>query len=68
LKSIAYHSKVHLQTREFNIHTGSVPEKHVVISEIFEKGQFISSREIPFNSRDANNISPKVSYLKSLAS
>jgi tetratricopeptide (TPR) repeat protein len=68
LKSIAFHSKIHLHTREFHIHTGSVPEKNVVISEIFEKGQFINSKQLPFLLRDTDDSSSKVKYLKSLAS
>jgi tetratricopeptide (TPR) repeat protein len=67
LKSIAFHSKLNLQTREFHIHTGSVPEKSVVISEIFEKGQYITSQQVPFKIRDDSNTSSKIQYLKSLA-
>ncbi len=68
MKSIAFHSKLHLHTREFQIHTGSVPEKQVVISEIFEKGQFVSSRQLPFVIREEDNTSNIIRYLKSIAS
>lgn len=67
MKSIAFHSKIHLDAREFHIHTGSVPEKNVVISEIFEKGQFITSSQIPFDIRDSSNTPSKVNYLKLVA-
>ena len=68
MKSIAFHSKLHLHTREFQIHTGSVPEKQVVISEIFEKGQFVTSRQLPFVIREEDNTSNIIRYLKSIAS
>jgi tetratricopeptide (TPR) repeat protein len=68
LKSFALHSKIHLQTREFHIHTGSVPEKQMVISEIFEKGQFISSQHQPFYYRDADDKTSEINYLRFLAS
>jgi len=68
LKSIAFHSKLHLHTREFHIHTGSIPEKQIVISEIFEKGQYISSRQLPFLIREDDNTANKIRYLKSIAS
>lgn len=68
MKSIAYHSKVHLDTREFHIHTGSLPEKEVVISEIFEKGQFITSRKLPFPIRTSDGDNSKLKYLKAAAS
>ena len=67
MKSIAFHSKIHLQTREFHIHTGSVPEKQVVISEIFEEGQFITARQLPFLFREIENKSSEIQYLKSIA-
>ena len=67
MKSIAFHSKIHLQTREFHIHTGSVPEKQVVISEIFEEGQFIASNQLPFLFRELENTSSEIQYLKSIA-
>jgi len=67
LKSIAFHSKIHLQAREFHVHTGSLPEKQVVISEIFEEGQFITSRQLPFLFREIENKSSEIYYLKTLA-
>jgi tetratricopeptide (TPR) repeat protein len=68
LKSIAFHSKLHLHTREFHVHTGSVPEKNIIISEIFEKGQFVSSNQLPFLTRDIDDTSSKIKFLKTLAS
>lgn len=68
MKSIAFHSKIHLDTREFNVHTGSVPEKQVVVSEIFEKGRFITSQQLPFPTREPDNTSSEIKYLKSIAS
>ncbi len=67
MKSIAFHSKIHLQTREFHVHTGSVPEKQVIISEIFEEGQFITSHQLPFLFREIENKSSEIYYLKTLA-
>lgn len=68
MKSIAFHSKLHLHTREFHVHTGSVPEKNIIISEIFEKGQFVSSNQMPFHTRDIDDTSSKIKFLKTLAS
>ena len=68
MKSIAFHSKLHLHTREFHVHTGSVPEKNIIISEVFEKGQFVSSNQLPFSTRDIEDTSSKIKYLKTIAS
>ncbi|MFC2088016.1 tetratricopeptide repeat protein [Calditrichota bacterium] len=66
MESIGFHSKIKLDGREFHIHTGSVTEKNVVLSEIFEKGKFVSSKNVDFFSRnEARNATEK--YIKQVA-
>jgi tetratricopeptide (TPR) repeat protein len=64
LKSIVIHSKLNIDSREFYIHTGSVPESKSILSEVFEKGKFIASKELSFRSRDVEDQDAKQDYLK----
>jgi len=68
LKSIVFHSKLNVNTREFHIHTGSLLEKNLILSEIFERGKFIASKQVRYETRDEESKEPNVDYLKSIAS
>ena len=68
MKSIVFHSKLNVNTREFHIHTGSLLEKNLVLSEIFEHGKFIASKQIRYQTRDDESNEPNTDYLKSIAS
>jgi len=65
LKSIILHSKLNIDSREFYIHTGSIPDKKSILSEVFEKGKFISSKELSFKIRDPEDQKAQINYLKS---
>ena len=67
MKEVVKHSKINVNAREFHIYTGSVLEKGLILSEIFERGQFIGSKEIPFNQRSRSTVSAKVNFLKEIA-
>ena len=67
MKEVVKHSKINVNAREFHIYTGSVLEKGLILSEIFERGQFIGSKEIPFNQRSRSTASAKVNSLKEIA-
>lgn len=56
-----------LNDREFHIHTGSVHEKNIILSEIFEKGQFIHSKQIDYFPRREDNNEQAQRYLNHLA-
>lgn len=45
LDNFGLHDKIEIYNREFHIHTGALIEHHKVISEVFEKGMFLISRE-----------------------
>jgi len=62
-----FHTRINVNAREFHIHTGSVCEKNIVLSEIFERGKFIGAKEIPFKQRDATKENARLDYLKVLA-
>jgi len=66
VETIGFHSKIKLDNREFHVHTGSVTEKNVVLSEIFEKGKFISAKNIDFFSRNDEG-SSRENYIKYIA-
>lgn len=66
MESIGFHSKIKLDGREFHIHTGSLTDQNVVLSEIFEKGKFVSSKNVDFFSRNDNQ-SNSEKYIKRVA-
>lgn len=45
MDNFGLHDKIEIYNREFHIHTGALIEHHKVISEVFEKGMFLISRE-----------------------
>ena len=61
------HSKLNVNTREFNIHTGSVPEKQLILCEVFESGRFIAVKELTYQSRDIENQNAQTRYINSKA-
>lgn len=67
MKNVVLHSKLNVNTREFHVHTGSVPEKQLILSEIFESGRFIAAKEMTFQSRDVENQSAEDKYINSKA-
>jgi len=68
LKSIVLHSKLTINGREFHIHTGTIFEKNLVQSEIFESGKFVASTQQPFQLRKETDTNASVDFLKVLAS
>jgi tetratricopeptide (TPR) repeat protein len=59
LDNFGLHDKIEIEDREFHIHTGTVMEKKKIVSEVFEKGMFLNSREYPLMLRSE---SPKINY------
>ncbi len=68
MKDIVKHSKINVNAREFHIYTGSVVERNMILSEIFERGQFIGAKEVPFYQRSQSAPSAKSNFLKEVAS
>lgn len=56
-----------LNDREFHVHTGSVHEKNIILSEIFEKGKFIHSKNRDYFPRRERNGEESQRYLSHLA-
>ncbi len=56
MENFGLHDKIDIDNREFHVHTGTLIENRKVISEIFEKGMFLISREyqIDFRSETKN--------------
>ena len=67
MNSFGLHSKMKLEDREFHIHTGSVHEKSIILSEIFEKGKFINSKQIDYFPRREPTGEESQKYLQRLA-
>jgi tetratricopeptide (TPR) repeat protein len=59
LENIGLHNKVEIGDRVFDIHTGIISETKKIISEVFEKGMFLTSTEMPIYLR---NSSAKINY------
>jgi tetratricopeptide (TPR) repeat protein len=68
LKSIVLHSKLNIDGREFHIHTGTILERQLIQSEIFESGKFVTSAQQTFDLRKGADLTAKEEYLKSMAS
>ncbi|MEJ2634678.1 MAG: tetratricopeptide repeat protein [Calditrichia bacterium] len=45
MDNFGIHDRIEINEREFHIHTGTVSEKKKIISEVFEKGMFLTSRQ-----------------------
>lgn len=51
MENFGLHDKIEIYNREFHIHTGALIEHRKIISEVFEKGMFLISREHPVDLR-----------------
>jgi tetratricopeptide (TPR) repeat protein len=59
LDNFGLHDKIDIEDREFHIHTGTILEKKIIVTEVFEKGMFLTSRE---NSIQLRSDTPKINY------
>lgn len=59
MENFGLHDKIEIYNREFHIHTGALIEHRKIISEVFEKGMFLISREHPV---DLRRDVPQVDY------
>ncbi|HQU72388.1 MAG: hypothetical protein KDI06_19785 [Calditrichaeota bacterium] len=51
MENFGLHDKIEINNREFHVHTGALIENRKVISEVFEKGMFLISREYQIDLR-----------------
>lgn len=54
LDNFGLHDKIEIYNREFHVHTGALIENHKIISEVFEKGMFLISRDYRISLRNEN--------------
>ena len=66
MEDIGLHNKLEITDREFHIHTGTLIEQQKIISEVFEKGMFLISREIDMDLRSDNIKSFDYDFLNSV--
>lgn len=59
LEDIGLHDKLEINNRTFDIHTGILPQNKKIISEVFEKGLFLTAKERPIFLR---NEKKKINY------
>jgi tetratricopeptide (TPR) repeat protein len=59
LEDIGLHDKIEIEKRIFDVHTGILSQNRKIISEVFEKGMFLTSQELPINLRNENR---KINY------
>lgn len=55
MEDFGLHDKLELENREFHIHTGTVVNDQKIITEVFEKGMFLISRETNLHIRNELN-------------
>ncbi|MFZ0391392.1 MAG: tetratricopeptide repeat protein, partial [Calditrichia bacterium] len=51
INNFGIHDKVEVDGRELHIHTGTLIQKKKIVTEVFEKGAFLTSREHTFDLR-----------------
>jgi tetratricopeptide (TPR) repeat protein len=51
LEDFGLHDKLEIGNREFHVHTGTLIENNKILSEVFEKGMFLISREYDLHFR-----------------
>lgn len=59
LGNFGIHDKIEIENREFHVHTGTIVENRKIVSEVFERGLFLISREY---SLDLRSETQKVDY------
>ena len=52
MENIGIHDKIEIDNRKFDVHTGILTEKKIIISEVFEEGMFLTSKKFPIKLRD----------------
>lgn len=51
MDNFGLHDKIKIEEREFQIHTGTILEKKRIVTEVFEKGMFLTSHQHPIKLR-----------------
>ena len=64
LNAIGLRDKFTVDSREFQVHTGSDPLQNIVKSEVFEKGRFLFSAKSPYSVRENNEAEMDGKYLE----
>ncbi|MBN2365771.1 MAG: tetratricopeptide repeat protein, partial [Calditrichaeota bacterium] len=59
LEDLGLHDRLEIHNRTFDIHTGILPQSKKIISEVFEKGSFLTSKERPVYLRNEKR---KINY------
>lgn len=59
VEDLGLHDKIEIDKRVFDIHTGYVVQTRKIISEVFEKGLFLTSKELQM---DLRNEKRKINY------
>lgn len=59
MEDIGLHDTLVIDNRTFDIHTGIFSSNKKIICEVFEKGMFLTSKELPF---DLRNDSKRINY------
>ncbi|GAB4367572.1 MAG: hypothetical protein Kow0042_08320 [Calditrichia bacterium] len=54
MENFGLHDKIEIENREFHIHTGTLIEHKKIISEVFERGMFLTSKEYSIELRSEN--------------
>ncbi len=59
MEDIGLHDRIEIDDRVFDVHTGVFTKNKRIISEVFEKGMFLTSKELPYDIRSEKQ---KINY------
>ena len=68
MKGFGYKEKVEIDKHHFQVHTGCDPEKHRIVTEVFEEGRYLYGQNKNYPSRRHENETADETYLKTIIS
>lgn len=66
MKGIGFKEAVAINTREFQVHTGNDPQKNLIKSEVFEKGQYLFNVDETYSIRENESDQINIDYIKAV--
>lgn len=68
MKGFGYKEKVEIDKHRFQVHTGCDPDKHRIVTEVFEEGLYLYGKKQGYSLRKQEHETPSEVYLKSIVS
>ena len=67
MHGFGYKEKVEIDHRKFQVHTGCIPEKQRIVTEVFEEGRYLFGEFQSYSVRENKNELRNESYMKAVA-